>query len=60
MSGGLYSLTSTLMTDFFRETFFITTFIFYVEFLPDIYWEEIAKKNIFSYFVSLEMSDLGF
>ena len=49
MSGGTYSLKSTLNDRFFEKLFM--AFLFYSrEFLPEICWEEIAEEILFAFY----------
>ena len=56
ISGGIYSLKS-IPNDKFSEKLFMALLFLLSEFLPEIYWEEIAEEILFSYIVL--MSGLG-
>ena len=56
ISGGAYSLKSTLNADFLRN--FSWQFYLLSEFLPEICWEEIAEEIFFSYFVFMSGLEL--
>ena len=42
------------------EKLFMTILFLLSEFLPEICWEEVAAEIVLSYFVYLEMPELGF